>query len=96
MRQMGMMGMGPLMSDSSSVQISRAENGYMVTLYPPTQFEAMGMPFMMEKPEPHQIQEVKTAHEKSKPRVFVFASIEDAWDAVKGFLLDGHMPTQKT
>lgn len=85
-------GQGPMMQDGDGVHISKAENGYMVTLFPALKFEAMQMPFMFEKPEPHQISEMKEAHQKSKPRVFVFSNIDDAWSAIKEFLLDGRMP----
>lgn len=83
-------GMGEL-----SVSISKAENGYLVTLIPPgdPDVDFLCGPIVGECPEPHQIAEMKEARKKSQPKVFVFSDLEQVWDAVKGFLLDARMPT---
>ncbi len=78
------------------VSIAKAENGYMVTLIPGKGFdddEDMDvMPFPGSPPEPHQVKALLQYREKKRPRIFVFPEIEQAWDAVKEFLLDGRMP----
>lgn len=61
----GQMGLEPMMMpDGESINITKAENGYMVTFFPNVPFEMGMMPFTLERPEPHQIEEMKEAHRK--------------------------------
>jgi hypothetical protein len=75
--------------DEEKVDIRRAENGYIVTMYPVD--ESMDYPHPG-RLTPEDFEEMKAAREKSRPRVFVFADIDKALDAVKEFLLDGRIP----
>lgn len=77
----------------ASVSIEKAENGYLVTLAPQFSFDDLGpMAYPMVRPEPHEIEGIKKSREKSRPRVFIYLSLDDAWSAVKEFLMDGRMP----
>jgi hypothetical protein len=81
------------MGGEDSVSITKAENGYFVTLSPRCDMgDMLGAPYIMERPEPHQIESMKKEHEKSRPKVFVYHSLDDAWAAVKEFLMDGRIP----
>lgn len=82
------------MGGEDSVNIAKAENGYLVTLTPRYDMGEMGLgsSYIMERPEPHQLAAMKQEQEKTRPRVFVYSSIDDAWAAVKEFLMDGRMP----
>ena len=76
-----------------SVQIEKAENGYMVTLELGGSGGGLGFgatPF--DKPDDHHLAELQKEMERNRPRVFVYVGIEDAWEAIKEFLLDGRMP----
>ena len=77
------------------VGIEKAENGYMVTLQP-AQPDPIGiLPPMLGGGYTEQGDYEKMREEASKqqPRVFVFLEIEQAWSAIKEFLLDGRMPS---
>ncbi len=83
------------MGEGEGVSIQKAENGYMITLVPPGNSDLEFGPFSTlggDKPEPHQLQAMREAMEKSRPRVFVFSDIEVALEAIKEFLLDGKLP----
>ena len=76
-----------------TVQIEKAENGYMVTLELGGSGGDLGVeatPF--DKPDNHHLAEIQKEMERTRPRVFVYIGIEDAWEAIKEFLLDGRMP----
>ena len=75
--------------DEEKVDIRRAENGYIVTMYPVD--ESMDFPHPA-RLSPEDLEELKAAREKGRPRVFVFADIEKVMEAVKEFLLDGRIP----
>ena len=87
MRGVHMPGGGP------SVHIEKAENGYMVSLIQggDPMMGGIGMPFDR-TPEPHMMEELKKEADKYRPRIFVYSEIEEAWNAIKEFLLDGRMP----
>ena len=85
---------GGSMHAGQSVGISRAENGYMVVLKPDMDPFAYG--HLGRMVEPHQVDAMKEQHEKTRPRIFIFADIDDAWIAVKEFLLDGRIPKGKS
>ncbi len=76
-----------------TVLIEKAENGYLVTLSPA--IDTLGMGDFMgvgEFPDPERVTKLRKDQEKFSPKVFVFADIQSAWDAVQNFLLDGRMP----
>ncbi len=76
-----------------SVQIEKAENGYMVTLESGgAGGELMGGVGPYSKPDELQLAELQKEMDRTRPRVFVYVGIEDAWEAIKEFLLDGRMP----
>ena len=78
-----------------SVEIAKAENGYMVTLArrgnDDDALMDLGTDFGV-PPEPHRLQEAKKERERVRPRVYVYSEIEEAWAAIKEFLLDGRIP----
>lgn len=90
-------------SDNPSVNIQKAENGYMVTLQPKSEqmsfLQQLGIPgippdvAMGSVSHPAQsVDELKKAHERSRSRVYVFADLNSAWEAIQSFLLDARMP----
>ena len=83
--------------NSPSVQITKAENGYMVTLARAGGdggggiFESLGVAFSASS-EPQALKDLKKERDRLRPHVFVYSDIEDAWSAIKEFLLDGRLP----
>lgn len=84
--------------DAPSVQIAKAENGYMVTLAPQGGdgggagiLENLGIAFGAPS-EAKAVQDLKKERDRLRPHVFVYSDIEDAWTAIKEFFLDGRLP----
>ena len=84
--------------NSPSVQIAKAENGYMVTLARAGGdgggggiLESLGVAFSAPS-EPQTLKDIKKEMDRLRPHVFVYSDIEDAWSAIKEFLLDGRLP----
>ena len=82
-------------SEGPNVQIAKAENGYMVTLDRGGDggniFESLGVAFSNPQ-EPPNLEALKKERERLKSHVFVYSDVEDAWAAIKEFLLDGRLP----
>ena len=85
-------------SDGPHVSIDKAANGYLVTLSPDPSggsFAAEELAYgggAMGELSPAAMEKIREWSKKIKPKTFVFLDIEEAWGAVKEFLLDGRMP----